>query len=171
MTLLTPFPLLTMTYNNDKMTDNNDCVSNELMFDIPGGQMVNVAIAQASALEAMELAVEAPPVGNEGESSYQARDVSDTVPSPPVEGTVSGAPCLDDGVLHLAIAARALRRVWRRLCPSDLDYFDLTDLIRSARSMARWLEERRRVTKSRKWKAWIAKSVQDGGRNILQWVG
>ena len=32
---------------SDKMTANNDCDSNDLMFDIPGEQMVNMAIAQA----------------------------------------------------------------------------------------------------------------------------
>ena len=121
------------------------------------------AIAQASMLVTMELELEAPPMAPS--ACARERDVTDSVPSPQAEGTG-----LDDGMLQLAIAARALRRVWRRLRPSDLDYFDLSDMIRSARSLARWLEDKHRVTTSRKWKAWVSKSVQDGGRKILQWV-
>ena len=93
------------------------------------------------------------------------RDVTDSVPSPQAEGAG-----LDDGMMQLALAARALRRVWRRLRPSDLDYFVLSDVIRSAQSLARWLKSKHRVTTSRRWKAQVSKSVQDGGRKILQWI-
>ena len=67
-----------------------------------------------------------PPTSAHGIDAQGQEDVG-TVPSLTTEETG-----LDDGVLHLALAARALRRVWRRLRPCDLDYYDLSGMIRSA---------------------------------------
>ena len=43
-------------------------------------------------------------------------------------------------------------------------------MIKSSQSLARWLEHKRLGTTSRRWKAWVSKSIQDGGRKFLQWV-
>ena len=121
------------------------------------------AMAQATSLASLEREFTAP-TGTHCADERGHEDVG-TASSLKTEGAGH-----DDGVWHLALAARALRRVWRRLRPCDLDYYDLSSMIRSAQSLARWLEHKHRTTTSRRWRAWVSKSVQDGGRKILQWV-
>ena len=107
------------------------------MFDFPGIQMMREAMAQAASLASLEHEP-TPPTSAHGIDAHGQTDVG-IVPSLKTKGTG-----LDAGVLHLALAARALRRVWRRLRPCDLDYYDLSSVTRSAQSLARWLENKHR---------------------------
>ena len=132
-------------------------------FDPPGLQMVQEALAQEATLASLEPELETHLT--DPDACAPVQEGVDTVPSLRTEGTG-----LDDGVLHLALAARALRRVWGRLRPCDLDYYDLSGVSRSAQSLARSLGNKHRTTTSKRWKAWVSKSIQDGGRKILQWV-
>ena len=84
------------------------------VFDIPGLRIVHETLAQEAMLDSVEPELEAHP-SDPGACAHE-REVADTVPSPRAEGTG-----MDDGVMQLALAARALRRVWRRLRPCDLD--------------------------------------------------
>ena len=127
--------------------------------------MVRDAMAQAASLATLEQE-STPPAGAPG---VDERGPADEKVDPASSLKTDGAG-LDEGVMHLALAARALRRVWRRLRPCDLDYYDLSSMIKSSQSLARWLERKHRATASRRWKAWVSKSIQDGGRKIMQWV-
>ena len=96
------------------------------VFDIPGLQMVHETLAQEAMLASVEPELEAHP--SDPGACAREREVADAVPTPRAEGTG-----MDDGVMQLAFAPRALRRAWRRLCPCDLDYFDLSVTIRSGK--------------------------------------
>ena len=105
------------------------------------------------------------PAGGGESSSHVEASADAQVSSSNVEG-----PAPDGSFAALALAARDLRRFWRRQRPADFNAAITRTQIRLADYIATQLEARYRRTASRRWRDWTRKSLREGGRKVSQWV-